>query len=328
MMGGLRRTLGPITGDLRARAEAVLERHSDPSSIPLRGVDQAPRTVVEGYWEGHTVNSRPFRSAGESLRYLAARSVDYPLFEQLMELQADHSDDVVLDYGCGPGNDVVGFAVRGHAKRVIGIDVSMRALHLARQRIALHGLDEARVELVRVSDDEARIPLETGTVDYLYCEGVIHHTSRPEQILAELARVLRAGGRGHLMVYNRDSLWFHLYTAYQRQIIDGAFNGLSVEEAFQRNTDGEDCPIARAYRPDDFTALCRDAGFRVSYGGGYFARLELELLKTALTSAVKDARLSTEHRQFLRDLRIDPGGYPLYAGMYAGVGGVYGVAKD
>lgn len=181
---------------------------------------------------------------------------------------------------------------------------------------------------MQVSDDEPRLALATESIDYLYCEGVLHHTTHPEAILSELARVLRVGGRGHLMVYNRHSLWFHLYTAYCRQIVDGAFPGLSVDDAFQRNTDGQDCPIARAYRPKDFAVACRDAGFSVSYLGGYFARLELELLKTTLPAALADSRLAVEHQEFLRNLTIGADGFPRSEGRYAGVGGVFRVAKD
>lgn len=312
---------------IRAYSEAAFERHGDPSAIPLRLKDEAGTTAVERYWGQHTVNPVPFKSALSSLRDLAARSGEYPLFETLMELQADHSHDVVLDFGCGPGNDVVGFLSRGGAKRVVGMDVSRRALELARSRLALHGFDASRVELVQVSDDNSQIPLASGSIDYLYCEGVLHHTSHPEAILAELARVLRVGGHGHLMVYNRNSLWFHLYTAYHRQVVEGAFAGLSADAAFQLNTDGEDCPIARAYQPEEFVGLCRQAGFQASFVGGYFGQIELELLRTSLAIAVADPQLAQEHTRFLENLTIDGDGYPRYQGHYAGVGGVYRVGK-
>lgn len=327
-MGRGRATVARFAKTVLVKAESVIERHVEPSTIPLRVAAESGATSVEAYWGRHTVNSIPFRSAGESLRYLVKRSEQYPLFERLMELDADHSQDVVLDYGCGPGNDLVGFAVRGKARRVIGMDVSMRALLLARSRLALHGLDPSRVELVQVSDDEPRLPLETGSVDYLYCEGVLHHTTHPDAILAELARVMRADARGHIMVYNRHSLWFNLYTAYVRQIVQGAFPGLSVDDAFQRNTDGEDCPISRAYRPEDFAALCRAAGFRVSYLGGYFAEQELALFHTTLPAALADPRLAVEQREFLRSLTLGADGYPRYEGNYAGVGGVFGVERE
>ena len=327
-MAGPRATVARLAKSALIRAESALERHTEPSAIPLRAASASGTTSVEGYWTRHLVNSTPFRSAGESMRYLAQRSEEYPLFERLMELDADHSHDVVLDYGCGPGNDLVGFAVRGKARRVIGMDVSMPALLLARDRLALHGLDASRVELIQVSDDEPVLPLATGSVDYLFCEGVLHHTTHPDAILAELARAVRPGGRGHIMVYNRDSLWFHLYTAYCRQIVDGDFAGLPVEEAFQRNTDGEDCPIARAYRPEEFAALCRTAGFQVSYLGGYFAVQELALVGTTLPTALADARLPDEQREFLGKLTIDADGYPRHEGSHAGIGGVFLVERE
>jgi SAM-dependent methyltransferase len=326
-MAGPRATAARIAKSVLIHAESALERHVQPSTIPLRAAAQPGTTSVEAYWERHTVNSTPFRSAGESLRYLAKRSAEYPLFERLMDVHADHSRDVVLDYGCGPGNDIVGFAVRGKARRVIGMDVSMRALQLARSRVALHGLDSSRVELIQVSDGEPRLPLDTGAVDYLYCEGVLHHTTYPGAILSELWRVLRAGARGHIMVYNRNSLWFHLYTAYVRQIVQSDLAGLSVDDAFQRNTDGDDCPIARAYLPEDFASLCRAAGFRVSYLGGYFASQELELFRATLPAALADPRLADEQREFLSGLTLDADAYPRYVGSYAGIGGVYQVEK-
>ena len=81
-------------------------------------------TPVERYWTGHTVRSSPFVSAAGSLRYLRWRAQEYPLFHSLMELWADHRDDVVLDYGCGPGNDLTGFLVESQARHVAAIDVS------------------------------------------------------------------------------------------------------------------------------------------------------------------------------------------------------------
>ncbi len=69
------------------------------------------------------------------------------------------------------------------------------------------------------------------------------------------------------MVYNRDSVWLHLYTAYERMVRDAAFEGLDVEEAFARNTDGAACPISRCYRAEDFAAVCQGAGFEPLRGG-------------------------------------------------------------
>jgi hypothetical protein len=124
------------------------------------------------------------------------------------------------------------------------------------------------------------------------------------------------------MVYNRNSLWFHLYTAYDKMILRKAFLGLTVDQAFSRNTDGENCPISRCYHPDEFIDLCHQTGFQVEFVGGYFSTLELELFEVLGNQAASDDRLPNVHREFLRGLKYDARGFPQYQGKYAGIGGV------
>jgi ubiquinone/menaquinone biosynthesis C-methylase UbiE len=279
-------------------------------------------TTVDEYWTRHTVRAQRFRRRRASERNLEWRFKEYPLFREFSGLWGDHHDEVILDYGCGPGNDLTGFAINTTARRLIGFDVSQTALDLAAKRLELHGVAD-RVELVRGADDDPAIPLGDASVDHVNCQGVLHHTSHPDAILAELARVLRPGGTATIMVYNRDSVWVHLYTAYERVVLEGAFPGLDIEDAFARNTDGPDCPISRCYRAEDFLAMCRDAGFEGEAMGGYLSRRELKSLKASWTRAIADVRLAPEHRTFLRELTFDLDGFPLYRGRHAGIGGTY-----
>ena len=284
-------------------------------------------TVVDAYWGRHTVRSKRFTSANESLNYLGWRFTEYPLFREFMDLYGNHDDEVVLDYGCGPGNDLVGFLVYTKAKKVIGLDVSSKALELARHRLALHELNPSRVELIQSIDSISDIPIGDKAVNYIYCEGVLHHTSHPEAILGEFYRILKPGAQACIMVYNQNSLWLHLYTAYQKVILENAFPEMDLLKAFSKNTDGEHCPIARCYRPDDFIAMCSNEGFRVEYVGGYFLSHELKLLKELGERAMMDELLAIEHREFIRRLVYDKNGYPLYEGKHAGIGGVYKLRK-
>jgi ubiquinone/menaquinone biosynthesis C-methylase UbiE len=280
-------------------------------------------TPVDRYWSGHTVRSDRFRSAQESLDYLEHRFDLYPLFREFMGLWGDHSGETVLDYGCGPGNDLVGFAVYAKPQHVIGVDVSHKALRLAASRLELHGVEPDRVELLQVSDSSTTLPVADGRVDYVHCAGVLHHTSDPVAIMREFRRVLSDGGRGCVMVYNRDSVWLHLYTAYIRMIAQGDFAGLTIEEAFTRNTDGPECPIARCYRPDEFSSLAGEAGFTATYRGGYLSRDELGWLAEHRDAALESPALAEEHKRFLRELEADAEGLPMYGGFHAGIGGVY-----
>jgi SAM-dependent methyltransferase len=313
-----------------SRVRDRLRRMAAPAHAPAgtgapsvtRLVD-AERTAVDEYWTRHTVNSTPFKSADASERYLEWRFDEYPLFRELSGLWGDHSGETVLDYGCGPGDDVTGLALYSGAARVTGLDISETALSLASQRLALHGIEEDRVLLGQVSDKVPEIPLESASVDYAQCGGVLHHTSWPEELLAELRRVLRPEGRAFVMVYNSDSIWLHLYVAYEKMLHDPDFAGMGLDEAFRRLTDGPDCPISRHYSHAEMTALCASAGFDTRYAGGYLSRHELRQLDTQWARAIADERLAEVHREFLRALRFDRSGYPMLDGYHAGIGGVY-----
>lgn len=302
----------------------IAERVRRLQRIGPRLVDSiAPERRVDRYWTRHMVRADEFKSSRESADYLEWRFEEYPLFREFSGLWGDHSGETILDYGCGPGNDVVGFLIHTDAARVIGMDVSSRALEATRRRLRLHDPDPGRVELVRISDSEVGIPLEDDSIDFFQSQGVLHHTSDPEGILREIHRVLRPGGEGRVMVYNRDSVWFHLFVAYMVKILDGLYPELDDEEAFQRTTDGPDCPIARCYRPGDFIALCDGAGFEAEFLGGYLSKHELGCIDEHLEGAIADERLAPGHREFLRELERDGNGYPTWRGKHAGIGGSY-----
>lgn len=313
---------------IRRRMASLFE-----TRVNLKNLESAKRshaddgTAVDAYWRRHTVNSKPFVNAAESLKYLEWRFEQYPLFREFMSLYGEHRGQVVMDYGCGPGNDVVGFLAHSKAAKVIGVDISDTALSLARRRLDLHGFDASRFDLIQTCDTSKAVPLATESVDYIYCEGVLHHTSNPRDILADFGRVLRPGGKACIMVYNRDSVWLHLYTAYEKMILQGEFKGLDIDSAFARNTDGVECPIARCYSGSEFSAICERAEFEVEYVGGYLSLHELGCLKRLARRAVKDDRLAPMHRQFLQLLTYDQQGFPMFEGKHAGVGGVYRLRK-
>lgn len=296
--------------------------------LPIKRSTAGQGTVVDSFWGQKTVYAPSFFTARQTLRYLETRFREYPFFRELMKVYGNHDDHVVLEYGCGPGNDLIGFLVHANAKKVIGIDISEKALQIAGRKISLHKIDENRVELIQISDSDTRIPLDDNSVDYVYCGGVLMHTSNPLEILKEFYRILKRGGSACIMVYNCDSVFLHLYVAYYMKIIKKRFFDLSVMEAFSKSTDGENCPIARCYNPEDFILLCKNAGFNGEFAGGYFSRKELLIWKKFGRIALKDDRLAKEHKDFLMRLVVDDTGFPTYKGKYAGAGGVYYLHKS
>jgi len=328
------RVLGHLSDALYRTVDRITIKKKTPISIRQINVkDRVGPSSVERYWDEHTVGFLPvvsgseFRNTHQSMRHIAWRFRAYPLFARFMQLYGDCSGKVILDYGCGPGSDLVGFSLYSNPRKVVGIDVSMTALEMAARRLELHGVDASRVELVNTPESLCTIPLPSDSVDLIHSCGVLQHASRPATILKEFFRVLKPGGHGNIMVYNRDSVWMHLYVAYVLQILQGRFSEMSANDAFSRSTDGAECPIARSYRPGRFTSMCHAAGFAAEYLGGYFALLELDLLRKHGNSAMRDPKLPDEHRQFISSLVRDESGYPLYRGKPAGVGGVYRLRK-
>jgi ubiquinone/menaquinone biosynthesis C-methylase UbiE len=285
-------------------------------------------TVIDEFWSKNTVYAPALRSAFQSRMNLEWRFRIHPMFRELTGLYGDHSDEVILDYGCGPGNDLTGFAIHSHAKKIIGMDISFKSLALASHRLALHKVDPDRIELIQIHDASPVIPLPDASVDFISCQGVLMHTSEPGKILSEFFRVLKPNSKACIMVYSRPSVWFHLYTAYEQMIVKKAFSGLKVEEAFSRNTDGLDCPMSRCFPKEDFIGMCMQAGFECQFAGGYLTETELICLKRYLNLALDDTRLGQNHRQFLRSLDFDEKGLPKFQGYYAGVPGVYHLYKD
>lgn len=98
----------------------------------------------------------------------------------------------VVDIGCGAGTDLL-LAARqvGPSGRAIGIDMTapMRARALAGARAA--GL--ANVEVVE--GDATRLPFDEASIDVVISNGVLNLVPEKERAFAEIARVLRPGGR-------------------------------------------------------------------------------------------------------------------------------------
>lgn len=100
----------------------------------------------------------------------------------------------VLDAGCGGGRNTIAMAGLG-ASEAIGIDIGAAGIDDARRRA--RGIDNARFEVASILD----IPLESDSVDLVWCAGVLMITADENRALDELTRVLKPGGQLYLLVY-------------------------------------------------------------------------------------------------------------------------------
>ena len=103
-----------------------------------------------------------------------------------------HEGERVLDLGSGGGIDILLSGRRvGPSGRVFGLDMTDEMLALAQANIAQSGA--SNVELLRGTIED--IPLPAASVDVVISNCVVNLAADKPRVFAEIARVLRPGGR-------------------------------------------------------------------------------------------------------------------------------------
>ncbi len=118
------------------------------------------------------------------------------LFE-LLGIILSNKDALLLDAGCGTGKCSIALGKLGF--RVIGVDISEKAIEVAREMAREH---EVEVEF-EVRDIET-LPFADNTFDFVFCGGVLHHFPALEKVSEEMYRVLKVGGK--LFAYEANKL--------------------------------------------------------------------------------------------------------------------------
>jgi demethylmenaquinone methyltransferase/2-methoxy-6-polyprenyl-1,4-benzoquinol methylase len=185
------------------------------------------------------------------------------------------ADERILDVATGTGL-VAAALIRRYGCRVVGLDQSEQMLAGARRRLDRDPALAARIELVR--GEAESLPFGDGEIDHLTFTYLLRYVDDPGATLAELARVVRPGGRIASLEFGlpdpplRRSLW-RLYTRTALPAAGlalggrewwrvGRFLGPSIEALYER------LPLDRQLE------LWREAGIgdvrsrRMSLGGG------------------------------------------------------------
>jgi demethylmenaquinone methyltransferase/2-methoxy-6-polyprenyl-1,4-benzoquinol methylase len=163
---------------------------------------------------------------------------------------------VVFDLACGTGDLCRELAIAGH--RAVGFDFS-------------HGmLRAARTDATLVEADILRLPVRDGAADGATCGFALRNVVSLQDLFAELARVVRRGGRIALLeTAEPEGRWLRLgHRLYFRGVVPLIGGLLSNREAYSY------LPRSTAYlpAPDELLSLLRTAGFpdarRLRLSGG------------------------------------------------------------
>jgi len=106
------------------------------------------------------------------------------LAERLDTLLQLRGDERVLDVGAGTG--AFAFAIAAHVREVVAVEVDEALAERARA--------DAPPNVEVVVADAEDLPFERASFDLGGTLRMLHHTRRPEQVIAELARITRPGG--------------------------------------------------------------------------------------------------------------------------------------
>jgi SAM-dependent methyltransferase len=145
------------------------------------------RKFIQGHYDGIAGKLTSFTGLVTGHEALAGRLIHPSAFDV-------RGCKRILDAGCGNGR-YSKYLLRwaDHDAVIAGFDLSQRMLKRARRR-----LHSPRIN--HVAADLTRIPFATGLFDAVVCGYVLEHLPDPRPGLAELARVMRPGGKMLLLV--------------------------------------------------------------------------------------------------------------------------------
>jgi glycosyltransferase involved in cell wall biosynthesis/ubiquinone/menaquinone biosynthesis C-methylase UbiE len=165
-----------------------------------------------------------------------------PWMPGVMEF-AGHAGEDVLEIGGGMGTDLAQFA--RHGARVTDVDLSVGHLNLARENFELRSLTGRFVH-----QDAETLPFPDASFDLVYSNGVLHHTPNTSQVVDEIFRVLRPGGKVIAMFYAENSLIFWRNIAWGHGLVDAMLEQHSIGEVMSRTVEFSEIgsrPLVKVY---------------------------------------------------------------------------------
>jgi SAM-dependent methyltransferase len=187
-----------------------------------------------------------------TLKHLRDRWWDAAFTAFLQDALMPRPGERVLDIGCGAGTaELILAALQPGGVHFVGVDLVPARLRDARLAMRAHA-----VVAELAAADAARLPFAPASFDAAFAVAVLQHVARPREVIANLRRVLRPGGR--LVIAEPDNgarYWFSEPASGHEAFARAAEFHSRLEEASAEDADRSIGP--RVPR------LVRAAGFEV-----------------------------------------------------------------
>ena len=121
--------------------------------------------------------------------------------ETKLILNAGIRSGLALEVGPGPGYLGLEWLKGTEGTTLKGLDISPNMIKIAERNAREYGLED-RVEYVE--SDARDMPFEDNTFDSVFTNGSLHEWAQPEDILNEIYRVLKPGGKYSISDLRRD----------------------------------------------------------------------------------------------------------------------------
>ena len=95
-----------------------------------------------------------------------------------------------LDIGCGTGTAVVNLSLSDRITEAHGSDISIGMLRVCRKNAQKAGANTTLTQ-----SDAQSLPYRDESFDFITCHAILHHVPHPDQVVREVHRLLKPGGR-------------------------------------------------------------------------------------------------------------------------------------
>jgi ubiquinone/menaquinone biosynthesis C-methylase UbiE len=139
------------------------------------------------------------------------------------------SSGLALEIGPGPGYLGLEWLKNTEGTTLQGMDISQDMIEIARRNAAEYGLKD---KVKYVKGDARKMPFESDHFDAVFTNGSLHEWSHPEEIINEIARVLKPGGRYCISDMKRDMSplikWLMYAIARPKEIRPGLISSINA----------------------------------------------------------------------------------------------------